>query len=102
MRKTGPSLTNPLASVAERSAAARSRNHRFRRRALYECQVTQSASRILNRLGSGALFHINLKAEEGLAAGDLETYVLWKRRRNVAERLMRSRATGVMIPAGKS
>ena len=102
MRKIGPFVTTPLASVAERSAAARSRQHRFKRRAQYDCRVTSSASKLLARFGSDALFHISLRADAGLAAGDFETYALWQRRRRAAERLLRTRQTGVAVAGGRA
>ena len=102
MRKIGPFKTTPLASVAERSAAARSRQHRSRRRAQYGCRATQSASRLVSRFGDDALFHISLRADAGLAAGDFATYALWQRRRRAAERLLQSRQTGVLAPGGKA
>ncbi len=102
MRKIGSFMTTPLASVAERSAAARSRQHRFRRRAQYGCRATQSASKLVSRFGDDALFHISLRADAGLAAGDFETYALWQRRRRAAERLLQTRQTCVLAPGGKA
>ena len=102
MRKIGPFMTTPLASVAERSAAARSRQHRFRRRAQYGCRATQAASKLVARFGGDAVFHINLRADAGLAAGDFETYAMWQRRRRAAERLLQTRQTGVLVPGGKA
>ena len=101
MRKIGSFKTTPLASVAERSAAARSRQHRFKRRALYGCRPTRSASRLVSQFGDEALFHISLRADEGMAAGDFETYALWQRRRRTAERLLQLRKTVMPAPGGK-
>ncbi len=100
MRKTGRFMTTPLASVAERSAAARSRQHRFRRRARHGCRATQSASNLVAQFGNDSLFHISLRADAGLTAGDFETYAMWQRRRRAAERLLQTRRTGVLVPGG--
>ena len=98
VRKSGRLLATPLASVAERSAVARSRQHRVKRRAQFGCRTAQTASTVVARLGSDALFHIKRRADAGLASGDFEAYALWQRRRRAAERLIRMRATGVRNP----
>jgi len=100
-RKMGRLVTTPLASVAERSAAARSRQHRFKRRAQHGCRTTQSASRLVARFGADAVFHMNLRADAGLALGDFVTYAMWQRRRRAAERLLKTRGTGMPTPGGK-
>lgn len=102
VRRIGPTLARPLASVAERSAAARSRQHRFTRRARFGCRATQSATNLINRLGEDALFHIRMRADAGLASGDFETYALWQKRRRAAERLLKTRWTGVLNSGGKA
>lgn len=101
VRKIGPSVTTPLASVAERSAAARSRQLRFKRRAQYVCRTNQSAANLVARLGDDAVFCMKSSADAGLASGDFETYALWQRRRRVAERLLKTLGTSVPYPGGK-
>ena len=101
VRKIGPFVATPLASVAERSAAARSGQLRFKRRAHHGCRATQSASGLVARFGDDAVFHMTLRADPGLALGDFVTYAMWQRRRRAAERLLKTRGTGVPCPGGK-
>ena len=102
VRKIGPFFATPLASVAERSAAARSRQHRVKRRVFYGCRATQSASSLVTRYGDDAILHMRSRAESGLASGDFETYALWLRRKRKAERLIQSRHTGPALRGGGS
>ena len=101
VRRIGRVVTTPLASVAERSAAARSRQLRFKRRAQYVCRANQSASTLLARLGDDAVLRMKSNADAGLASGDFETYALWQRRRRAAERLLKTLGTSVPYPGGK-